>query len=606
MPDLIAQGKRRQNRWRRTLPVGELLTLGRSAGPWSVTWDEHISRRHAQVRWERSTLHVEVLPSAQNPLFFQGAAVQQCRLQPGEHFVIGGTTFTLTQEEANISVDVPPPVTEQTFSPEYLRRLRFRDPDHRIEILSRLPERIAAAGEDQKLHEEVVRVLLEGIPQADSAALVATDLGTAEPQVRLLHWDHLASEANESESSLNPSQRLIVEAVSRGESVVHVWGAATVDGVEFTVNDNIDWAFCTPVPGQACGGWALYASGSAAETPIQTSPSDMADLRDELKFAEVVGTTLSSFCEVRRLQRKQAALGQFFSPPVIAALGDGDPDQILAPREVDVTVLFCDLRGFSLEMERSADDLFGLLERVSDALGVLTKHILNEGGVVGDFHGDAAMGFWGWPLAQEDAAWRASRAALAIRHDFQAASKRADHSLANFRIGVGVASGRAVAGKIGTADQVKVTVFGPVVNLASRLENMTKQLNASVLLDATTAKQIRAAPSKGDARLRRLAVVRPYGLESVIEINELLPPEAEHPLLADEHIRHYEHALDLFSAGDWSAAWEKLHQVPAADASKGLSYDVHRLAKSYRAAQLGRCDSIGIKVRRQSVGRPDG
>ena len=69
-----------------------------------------------------------------------------------------------------------------------------------------------------------------------------------------------------------------------------------------------------------------------------------------------------------------------------------------------MTVLFCDLRGFSRESERSADDLFGLLERVSRALGVMTHHILEEGGVIGDFHGDAAMGFWGWPIAQADAA----------------------------------------------------------------------------------------------------------------------------------------------------------------------------------------------------------
>ncbi len=131
-----------------------------------------------------------------------------------------------------------------------------------------------------------------------------------------------------------------------------------------------------------------------------------------------------------------------------------------------------------------------------------------------------------------------------------------------------MASGRAVAGKIGTADQVKVTAFGPVVNLASRLENMTKQLNASILIDAETARHIRTAPDARDARVRRLAVVRPYGMEAAIEINELLPPEDEYPLLSDAHIRSYEAAVDAFIAGDWALAWEKLHEVPASDPSK--------------------------------------
>ena len=110
-----------------------------------MPWDEHISRQHIQIRWEKLMLYVEVLPSAGNPVFFQGAVVRQCRLQPGEYLVIGGTTFSLTDEQASATIDIPNPVTEQTFSPAYLRRLRFRDPDHRIDVLSRLPERFRHA-----------------------------------------------------------------------------------------------------------------------------------------------------------------------------------------------------------------------------------------------------------------------------------------------------------------------------------------------------------------------------------------------------------------------------------------------------------------------------
>jgi adenylate cyclase len=147
-----------------------------------------------------------------------------------------------------------------------------------------------------------------------------------------------------------------------------------------------------------------------------------------------------------------------------------------------VTVLFCDLRGFTQQSERSAGDLFDLLQRVSQALGVMTHHILAQGGVVGDFHGDAAMGFWGWPIAQPDAVERACRAAQGIRAAFTgasptgsvmfSASRRAGFEwagsaatgpasvsgsapvsgsqlakdyLGRFRVGIGIASGRAVA-----------------------------------------------------------------------------------------------------------------------------------------------------------------
>jgi adenylate cyclase len=233
-----------------------------------------------------------------------------------------------------------------------------------------------------------------------------------------------------------------------------------------------------------------------------------------------------------------------------------------------VTVLFCDLRGFARHSERSADDLLGLLNRVSRALGVTTHAIREQGGVLGDFHGDAAMGFWGWPLAQPDAPVRACQAALAIRSDFEAAAAQSQDPLADFRMGIGIATGRAVAGKIGTIDQVKVTVFGPVVNLASRLEGMTKTLQAPILLDEQTAAAIRAEVPADVARVRRVAVVKPYGLDKRLEVSELLPPVSAFPTLSDDNIADYELALDELLAGRWAQAFERLHRVPAEDRVK--------------------------------------
>jgi adenylate cyclase len=230
--------------------------------------------------------------------------------------------------------------------------------------------------------------------------------------------------------------------------------------------------------------------------------------------------------------------------------------------------LFCDLRGFARRSEQAAGDLHGLLRRVSDALGVTTRHILQTGGVVGDFHGDAAMGFWGWPFEQPDAVARACRAALSIRAEFAAASLRSDHPLADFRLGIGIATGSAVAGKIGTVDQVKVTVFGPVVNLASRLEGMTKLLRAPILLDAATAAAVRAHLPPGQARVRRVAVVKPYGCDVPLEVSELLPPPAEQPELTDQDIATYEAALESLLAKDWQRAFQLLHQVTADDRVK--------------------------------------
>ena len=195
----------------------------------------------------------------------------------------------------------------------------------------------------------------------------------------------------------------------------------------------------------------------------------------------------------------------------------------------------------------------------------MTHHILEHGGVTGDFQGDAALGFWGWPFPSPDAAVNAARASLGIRDSFAKAAAQKNHPLADFAMGIGIAHGRAVAGKIGTADQVKVTVFGPVVNLASRLESMTKQLRVPILVDEATRAILKERLPVEEGRLRTLARVLPYGMETPALVTELLPPFGEGSELTDEHVSQYEAGVAAFIAGEWDAAYRFLHPLPAGD-----------------------------------------
>ncbi|MFO0897239.1 MAG: adenylate/guanylate cyclase domain-containing protein [Pirellulales bacterium] len=555
MPDLIAQGPLVHQRWRRRLPVGRAVTLGRGSGAWEAPWDDRISRSHAALRWHEGRLEVRVAPAAKNPVFWRGQPSARFDAEAGEHFVIGQTTFTVVDESAEASLEHPRPRNEQTFSAEYLRRLPYRNAAERIEALSRLPDLIAGDPTERELFVRVVNTLLAGVSRATAVALVSA----ADDNVQVLHWDRRDHRA----SPFRPSERLIRAAVEREEAVLHVWSTAGEVPQHYTAAAGLDWAFAMPLSVSACRGWALYVAGS-----LGPGSATAEELRDDLKFAELAAQTLSALCETRALERRQAALGQFFSPVVLEALAEADPEQALAPREADVVVLFCDLRGFSRRAEREAGDLLGLLRRVSRALGVATAHILAAGGVVGDFQGDAVMGFWGWPLTTPDDAQRAAAAALAIRAEFAAAARDPADPLAGFEAGLGLAAGRAVAGKIGTADQVKVTAFGPVVNLASRLEGMTRLLRAPVLLDEPLARRIQVSLPGGQARVRRLAVVRPVGMDNPLTVCELLPPAAEDASLTDAQLAAYEQAFDDWQAGRWEAAFARLHEVPATDRAK--------------------------------------
>lgn len=571
MADLIAQGEQPGERWRRALPVGQPVLIGRTCIPWAVPWDDRISREHVRVTWTGEALRIEQLAEAKNPIFLRGAAVAAATITPGQHFVIGKTTFSVLEDRIALTLDLPEPFQEQSFSAQYLHRLRFRHPDLRIENLTRLPELITSATNDRELCQRLANVLLTGIPAADGVAIVelestapgkATLLNKHEPDspapngnLVVHHWDRRLQTGGE----FRPSERLIRASLARGETLLHIWQTSEQPG--YTMMENCDWACCLPVPGEACRGWVIYLAGRLTHLSPGVSPSDPTDLRDDLKFSEIVAATLGSLRELRVLNRRQARLAPFFSPRVRELLASDDPEALLAPRETELTVLFCDLRGFSRHSEQHADALLALLERVGQALGVMSRNILGQGGVVADFQGDSAMGFWGWPLTQPARVKQACEAALAIRREFLAAANEAAHPLRDFHVGIGIASGRGVAGKIGSSDQVQVTVFGPVVNLAQRLESMTKHVAAEIVLDAATANLIRAVELP-ETTLRRIGRLRPLGMSQAVEAYELLPLSEEGRSLQQQWLASYEQAIAGFENQDWPCCRERLSELP--------------------------------------------
>lgn len=568
MPHLSVQGGNGNERWRRPLREGDRVVLGRAAHVWQIPWEPFISGEHVELVWRSGSLQVRKLPGARNPIYFHGRPVEELLLRPGDHFVVGQTVVTVTLDEDRTVELVTEPIQMRAFQSGELQRIRFGDAPHKLDVLARLPNVIAGATSDTDLFVRIVDMVLTGIARADVVALIEMPAEcSAETPAGVLHWDWRRAGGGE----FRPSQRLIAEAVGRRQqSVLQVWLADNGrTSSEFTQQGGFDWAFCTPVSGDACRGWGIYVAGQLhGPSSLNTTLAETDEMQAEVKFTELVAAILRSLRQVQRLEQRQASLGHFFSPAVIQALGGNDPDVALKPRETTVTVLFCDLRGFSRASERAADDLLALLTRVSKALGVMTESIFNQGGVIADFQGDAALGFWGWPIAQPDAVSRACLAALCIRTEFEAACRRPGHPLEGFQVGIGIATGPAVAGKMGVRSQAKVGVFGPVVNLASRLEGMTKMLGAPILMDPATAEAARRQVPATAARCRRLAVLTPAGLDTPVTVHELLPPVSEYPVLTNEHVGKYEAALDAFVAGQWSQALECLHHVPMEDCAK--------------------------------------
>ena len=572
MPDLIAQGPNSDDRWRRAVPSfshGTVIVIGRSEGDWNVPWDSLISRQHVQVTPKQDNrVDVRKLSDATNAVFYRGQSSNEFTLAAGEHFVIGDTTFTLTQRPQAALSPSSADVTEHAFDLSMLRKRNFRDAVSRIEMLGRLPDLIVSSTSDEELLVRVVNLLLQSTPAASAVAVVASpdaEKDSENAPIDVMHFDSRGAQGTEPKVS----SRLVRKSISNGSTTLHLWSGTGKQSAAFTATDDVDWAFCVPLRSEACPGWAIYVVGQLGlmqgfnpQKSLQAAPDN---LHDDVKFAELVGTMVGKLRQSRQLERRQAGIRRFFAPIVMEAMARRNTDEVLEPREADLSVMFCDLRGFSARSEHEAGQLLKLLESVSSALGVMTRHILGTGGVIGDFHGDAAMGFWGWPFDDGDTAMQAAKAAMLIRNENLTHSDET-----GFRCGIGIATGRAVAGRIGTADQVKVTAFGPVVNLASRLEGMTKAFGSEVIIDEPTSLALQGT-SAADLgfRIRRLGCVRPAGIHTPMVISELLPPDdGTSRSLTDGQIQSYEAGLDAVINGMWEEAVCLLEELPSWDRPK--------------------------------------
>jgi adenylate cyclase len=157
----------------------------------------------------------------------------------------------------------------------------------------------------------------------------------------------------------------------------------------------------------------------------------------------------------------------------------------LGGESLRVTVLFTDIRGFTTISEKmDPQNLVGLLNEYFTEMVTI---VMDEGGVVDKYIGDAIMAVFGAPVSKPGDAVNAVRAAVRMRKALQELNERlATRGLPPLRTGIGIHTGEVVAGNIGSERRMEYTVIGDAVNLASRLESSTKELGVNVLISQDT------------------------------------------------------------------------------------------------------------------------
>ena len=169
------------------------------------------------------------------------------------------------------------------------------------------------------------------------------------------------------------------------------------------------------------------------------------------------------------IERQKAELTRFLSPQIAALISSAEGEQLLAGHRRQITVAFCDLRGFTTFAEQAdPEELFGLLGEYHRMMGAA---IVNHGGTLEHFAGDGVMIYFNDPVPQEDHVERAVRMAVAMREDFQPLAAEWRRRGYELGFGVGIAVGYATLGRIGFEGRYDYGAIGNVVILASRLSS---------------------------------------------------------------------------------------------------------------------------------------
>jgi adenylate cyclase len=216
--------------------------------------------------------------------------------------------------------------------------------------------------------------------------------------------------------------------------------------------------------------------------------------------ATVASFGVAGVSVLRRTERERrqvrAAFGHYLSPAVVEALAR-DPSRLVLGGETRVlTVMFSDIRGFTSRSETlSAEDVVGFLNTIHTPL---TQHVLDSGGTLDKFMGDGMMAFWNAPVPVPDHVRAALRAALAMQRTIrdmdarlQAESRERGVDPDALAIGIGVHTGPACVGNIGSRQRFDYSAIGDTVNAAARIEPLCKTLGVGILVSGQV---VEAAP----------------------------------------------------------------------------------------------------------------
>lgn len=259
--------------------------------------------------------------------------------------------------------------------------------------------------------------------------------------------------------------------------------------------------------------------------------------------------------EEKEKRKVRGAFSQYVAPGFINQLLK-DPGRLkLGGEEAELTVLFSDIRSFtSISEKLTPTELTDLL---NEYLTAMTEIVFQNRGTLDKYIGDAVMAFWGRPfLDLHNHAALACRAALEMSSQLRQMNQTwMEKGKPPLAIGIGLNTGPMMVGNMGSARRFNYTVMGDHVNLGSRLEGLTKEYGAQIILSEFTREQVEV-----QFLLRELDLIRVKGKQKPVAIYQLLAPASERHRY-QELLDGFQRGLAAYKEGRWEAALELFHAV---------------------------------------------
>jgi adenylate cyclase len=219
------------------------------------------------------------------------------------------------------------------------------------------------------------------------------------------------------------------------------------------------------------------------------------------------------FAEGREKRFIRSAFELYVHPDYVATLMKDSSTLKLGGERRHLSILFADIMGFTSRAERSEPE--PLVALLNTYMTAMTNAIFESGGVVDKLMGDGIMAFWGAPLPNENPARNAINCAITMQGELKELAAH-DARFRDIQIGIGIATGDVIVGNFGGEKKFDYSVIGDTVNLASRLEGLTRQFKVNILVNQQTYDE-----AGGDYVARQIGLVRVKGKDQLVPVVEI-------------------------------------------------------------------------------------